>query len=191
MIVGITGTLGAGKGAIAEYLVKKKGFKHLSVREFLNKELVKRKLTLNRDNLVSVGNELRKNFGPSYIAESLYNTANKSRKDCVIESLRAPGEITALRMKGEFYLFAVDANPKLRYRRTVLIKEDIYQISFEEFTSNEKREMDSRDPTKQNLRKCIKMADYKFLNNVAVEELYREVERALEQINIKLASGKT
>jgi len=60
MIIGITGTLGAGKGTIASYLVKEKGFKHFSVREFLNKELQKRKLRLNRDNLVLVGNELRK-----------------------------------------------------------------------------------------------------------------------------------
>lgn len=191
MIVGITGTLGAGKGTIAKYFVKKKGFKHLSVREFLNKELVKRKLTLNRDNLVSLANELRKKFGPSYIAESLYLIAKKSRKDCVIESLRNPGEILALRNKGQFFLFAVDADAKIRFKRTTLLKEEIYKISFKEFVSNERREMDSSDPNKQNLRKCIEMADYAFINNGTVKELYKEVEKALEQTNITLASGKT
>ena len=51
MIIGITGTLGAGKGTIASYLVKEKGFKHFSVREFLNKELQKRKLLEQIKNL--------------------------------------------------------------------------------------------------------------------------------------------
>ena len=32
IIIGITGTLGAGKGTIVDYLVKQKGFVHYSVR---------------------------------------------------------------------------------------------------------------------------------------------------------------
>ena len=35
IIIGITGTLGAGKGTIVDYLCKKRGFLHYSVREFL------------------------------------------------------------------------------------------------------------------------------------------------------------
>ena len=34
-IIGITGTIGAGKGTIVDYLVKQKNFKHYSVRNFL------------------------------------------------------------------------------------------------------------------------------------------------------------
>ncbi|OGM04382.1 hypothetical protein A3E15_01300 [Candidatus Woesebacteria bacterium RIFCSPHIGHO2_12_FULL_42_9] len=182
MIIGITGTLGAGKGTIASYLVKEKGFKHFSVREFLNKELQKRKLRLNRDNLVLVGNELRKKYGPSYISESLYKLARKVGYDSVIESLRTPAEILALKKRAEFYLFAVDADPKLRYQRTILIKEEIYQIPFTEFIRNEKREMDSKDPNKQNLRKCIEMADYRFENSGEMKNLYKSVDEALKKI---------
>jgi len=35
LIIGITGTLGAGKGTIVEYLVKNKNFKHYSVSGYL------------------------------------------------------------------------------------------------------------------------------------------------------------
>ena len=35
-IVGITGTLGAGKGTVVEYLTQQKGFKHYSARGLLN-----------------------------------------------------------------------------------------------------------------------------------------------------------
>lgn len=46
LIIGITGTIGAGKGTVSDYLVNKKGFKHFSVREFLIKEINKRKSQL-------------------------------------------------------------------------------------------------------------------------------------------------
>jgi broad-specificity NMP kinase len=96
MIIGITGTLGAGKGTIAEYLVKKRRFHHFSVRKFLIQEIKKRKLPVNRDSMVFVANDLRKKFGGGYIVEALYEKAFKKRGNSVIESLRAPLEIEAL-----------------------------------------------------------------------------------------------
>ena len=38
MIIGITGTLGAGKGTVVDFL-KEKGFRHFSVRDYLIKIL--------------------------------------------------------------------------------------------------------------------------------------------------------
>ena len=58
-IIGITGTIGAGKGTIVDYLVKEKGYVHYSVREFLAEEVKKRGLEVNRDTLTEVGNDLR------------------------------------------------------------------------------------------------------------------------------------
>ena len=43
-IIGITGTLGAGKGTIVDYLVQKKGYLHYSVRAFLSEEVKRRGL---------------------------------------------------------------------------------------------------------------------------------------------------
>ena len=56
-IIGITGTIGAGKGTIVDYLVKEKGYVHYSVREFLAEEVIKRGLEVNRDTLTEVGND--------------------------------------------------------------------------------------------------------------------------------------
>jgi len=41
IIIGITGTLGAGKGTVVEYL-QEKGFRHYSARGFITKEVEKR-----------------------------------------------------------------------------------------------------------------------------------------------------
>jgi len=181
-IIGITGTLGAGKGTIVEYLVEQKEYKHFSVRGFIAEEIKARNLPLNRDSMVVVANDLRENNSPSYITDQLYIKAKESGKDCVIESIRTPGEINSLREKGDFYLFAVDADPKKRYERIRQRGSETDMISFETFIENEKREMISDDPNKQNLKRCIEVADVCFLNDGDIPDLYRQVEQYLIEI---------
>lgn len=182
-IIGITGTLGAGKGTIVDYLKKEKGFYHYSVRQFLLEEIRKRDLPENRDSMMIVANDLRAKHSPSYIIDQLYIRAIKSGKNAVIESLRTPGEIESLRKKGKFYLFAVDADTKLRYDRIRIRNSETDKISFETFLENEQREMSSTDQNKQNLQKCCEMADFVFTNNGAIKDLNKKVEKVIAQIN--------
>lgn len=185
IIIGITGTLGAGKGTIVDYLVKNKGFIHFSAREdVINKEIEKRSLPITRDNMVLVANDLRKNYGSSYVVEELFKMAQSSEKNCVLESIRTVGEIESLKNKGKFFLFAIDANQKTRYDRVQERKNaQSDNISFEKFVEQEETEMKSDDPNKQNLSKCIGMADYVFNNNGTFEELYKKVDEIISKIS--------
>ena len=182
MIIGITGTIGAGKGTIVEYLVSKKNFLHFSVRDFLIEIIEQRELPVNRDSMVAVANELRATFSPSYITDQLFERAVKSGQNGIIESIRAVGEIESLRNNPNFVLFAVDADIRKRYERISLRKSATDHIDFETFVSNEKREMTTTDPTKQNLGECIKKADYVFTNDNDIIDLHRAVEKVISDI---------
>ncbi len=183
-VIGITGTLGAGKGTVVDYLLKEKGFSHFSVRQFLLEEIRKRNLPENRDSMVVVANELRKSNSPSYITDQLYLQAVQSGNNAVIESIRTPGEIISLRKKGDFYLFAVDADPKTRYVRIKSRNSETDRIDYDTFIQNEQREMTSSDPYSQNLQKCREMADFVFWNDGTVNELYVKVEEVLRGIGV-------
>lgn len=184
LIIGITGTLGAGKGTIVDYLVQEKGFVHFSVRGFITNEINRQGLPVNRDSMVTVANKLRADHSPSYIIDQLYEQALLTGKNCIIESIRTPGEVDSLREKGNFMLFAVDADPLLRYDRIVMRNSETDRISYATFIANEEREMQSTDPAKQNIGKCIEAADYIFYNNSTVPDLYKRIEAELAQINI-------
>ena len=184
MIIGITGTLGAGKGTVVEVL-KERGFEHFSVRDFLTEEILRRGLEVSQGNMASIANDLRVKFGASYIVEELYLKAKRVDGDVVIESLRCPGEVEALKGRDGFVLWAVDADVESRYARIIDRKEscvDEKGFSFQKFMEREQAQMRNKDPAMQNLGVCIEMADVIFRNDWTVAELKGKVVRVLEQV---------
>ncbi len=188
MIIGITGTLGAGKTTTANYL-KSKGFKHYSVREFIAEEVTKRGLPINRDTLVNIGNELRAAHGPEYIVIELGKRATKEGGDAVIESIRAVGEATELK-KEHAFLLAVNANPRLRFERAKLESSATAPETMEQFIAQEEREMFSDDPSKQNIAAVMLRADYQILNNGTVGDLENQLDAALMYLQDALQTQK-
>jgi dephospho-CoA kinase len=134
---------------------------------------------INRESLIEKGNQLRSKYGPSALADLLYEEAQKTDQNCIIESIRTVGEIESLRSKGNFILLAVDADPKIRYERVVLRGSQTDKISFEDFVRQEEMEMKNEDINKQNVAECIKRADIVLRNDSSREVLEREIEICL------------
>ena len=182
-LVGITGTNGAGKGAIVEYLTSlSPPFVHLSMRTYLTDVILERNGTVNRDSMVLVANELRAKNGPSYLAEQLLEKAieqlQRGARGVIIESIRTIGEVEVLKSSG-LVLISVDAKPEVRYERVVLRQSSTDQISYITFVSDEKREMQNEEPHKQNLQACIQRADHSLMNNGTLEELHVQLGKLL------------
>ena len=183
VIIGITGTIGAGKGTVVEHLVKEKGFRHYSARNLISDEVTKLGLPLNRDSMTAVANQLRTEHGADYIARELFKQAKLNGVPSIIESIRTVGEIEALRHEEHFTLLAVDAPIELRYQRIVKRNSSTDHIDFEKFQAEEMREMSSLDLHKQNLSACIARANFTIQNTGNIAELERQVDEMLRAIN--------
>lgn len=182
LIIGITGTLGAGKGTVVDYLVNKKVFKHYSVSDYLKERLTKKGPEPNRDSLRIIANQIRERYGPDYITRKLFVKAKKEKHDAIIESIRNPKEARFIKSQKNGYLFAVDANQKTRYLRIQKRASEKDRVTFRQFKEQEKKELQSKDPNAQNLSKCISMANFKFDNNGTIRQLYEKVEKVLAKI---------
>ena len=180
MIIGITGSFGAGKGAVVDFLTKTKKFKHYSASGFIVEEIERRGLGVNRDSMTMVANELRNSFGSSYIIDSLYNKAKEVGGDVVIESLRAVAEVRRIKELGGVVL-GIDAKPEIRFQRSMLRKSVKDNVSYEKWLSQEKTESNQDDSTKQNIFGALAESDHIITNNGTIENLQAQVDQFLEK----------
>jgi dephospho-CoA kinase len=192
MILGITGTNGAGKGTVVEYLVHEKGFTHYSARAEIVAEIERRGLAVSRDTMNEVGTALRREHGPTYLSTIFMARAAESGvTDAVIESIRTVAEAENIKAKGGF-LLVVDADRRLRYERIAARASATDRVSFEEFCAQEDREMDSAEPENpavMNMRAVIAMADATVRNEGTVAELNAQTDAALARLASREAAA--
>ena len=185
MILGITGTIGAGKGTVVDYLVKEHGFTHYSVREEITEEIIRRGLPVNRTNMNEVATDLRRNNIPAYYTNLFMERAAKAGvTDYIMESIRNVREAENIKSHGGFIL-VVDADEKTRYGRVKGRGSHTDDVSFEEFQAHEAREMTSEnpsDPAYMNIRGVMDLADVTIMNDGSLKELHAKIEEALAKL---------
>lgn len=181
MILGITGSFGAGKGAVVEYLVAQRGFRHYSASGFITEEIELRGLPINRDSMTIVANDLRKAHGPSHVIDSLYTRAKVNGGNAVIESLRAVAEVRRIKELGGFVL-GINAAPELRYERAFARGSEKDHVTFEKWREQEQAESNPDDPAKQNIFGALQESTVIVDNNGSLEELHEKIDQILSGI---------
>jgi dephospho-CoA kinase len=177
MLIGLTGPNAAGKGAVAKYLMDQ-GFAYLSLSNVLREELRRRGENIERQNLLSLGNELRKSDGPGVLAERILERIIEG-PSCVIDSIRHPAEVEVLRRRSDFFLVLVDAPVEVRFERTRRRGREKDPGSFEAFLELEQRELSGKDEDHQQLFKTMQMADYTVRNDGSMQELEEKIDMML------------
>jgi len=175
MIIGLTGSMAAGKGTIADFLIQR-GFQHYSVEYFLIQELKKRGMIVNKDNLNGVYKEMQVENGKEYVIDTLYELAKKTGKDSVIESLNCVEEIELLKLKQNCFIVALDAAAHIRYERAMNKESEAGMMSLDEFLEAEDREK---------VMECVKLADFAIINEGTIAELKVKLSEAIEKFEGK------
>ena len=180
MIIGLTGSFGAGKGTVVEYLVATKGFKHYSTSNVIRDEIIARGMPLERDSYIVVGNDLRAQFGPAHLVDVCYVKAQAEGGDAIIESLRAVAEARRIKELGGVVV-GIDADPKVRYEHIVHRGGEKDHVSYEQWIEQERKETNPDDPTKQDIFGALKESEIVIHNNGTKDELLAQVEEALRK----------
>ncbi|MDZ7798539.1 MAG: AAA family ATPase [Patescibacteria group bacterium] len=184
--IGLTGKSGSGKDTAADYL-KEKGFFYYSLSDIIREECEKRGLEKKRDNLIKIGNELRKKNGPSVLADkTIRKIRNKNLDKVIISSIRNSGEVKSLKKLPKFILINVEVPVQIRFQRIKKRKrEDDSGVSLEKFKEQEERESLGNDPAKQQLNKVIQMSDYDIDNSGSLDNLYQGIDKVLKKENFE------
>jgi dephospho-CoA kinase len=180
MIVGVTGTNGAGKGTVVQYLAGE-GFKHYSARDFIVAEIGRRGLSVDRSSMREVANDLRKMHGPEYVIRSLYIQAEGAGGNAGLESIRTIGEVEFLRSK-HAPLLAVDAERRLRYERVTMRGSATDKVDFDTWVAQEEREWNNTAAYDMNIPAVMAMADYTIQNDGTLEELHAQIRDVLAKM---------
>jgi dephospho-CoA kinase len=179
MIIGITGTDGAGKGTVVQYLVDRYGFTHYSSRAIIVSHIPEG-VVVTRNQMRLTANELRARFGNDFlVTQAIERMKVEGVTRAVVESIRALAEADTLKRAGGV-LVAVDAEQVIRYARVQERRSESDKVTFEEFVHHEALEKDDPDPHGMQKAAVMALADYTFLNNGTVAELQTAIDAFIE-----------
>lgn len=181
VVVCVVGQPGSGKDTLADFLVKKKNFWHVSTGNIIREEMRARNIPIDRENMRIFSQDMRKKMGNSYPSNI---AASKIVCNTVISGPRNMAEVEVFKNKfGEnFILVAINTPIETRYER---IKNGRGRtgdnISFEEFKKQEEAEYSSGT---HELSKLLSMADYTVDNSQGENRMFYEMNTILEIRNI-------
>jgi len=181
IVIGLIGEKGAGKGAVADYLVSNYGATHYGTSKILRRTIEDLHLPANRDNYVKLAIVLKEGFWPSVIIDSLIKDIESNGSEIIIaDGIRMHGDVEPFRKKygKNFHLVYVTADLKIRYERTKKRKEKAGEdkTSLANFIAEEGR------LTEVSIHEVGTTADFVINNNKGEKELYQQVDKIIKRI---------
>ena len=183
-LLGISGTNGAGKDSIGEFLAEKHNWLFVSVTEILRAELRRQGKPIERTNLSALSAAWRKQYGLGVLIDKafdIYKSHQKEYEGLVISSLRNPGEADEVHKLGGQVIW-VDADPRVRYERIISRNrgsED--NKTFGEFLTEEQAEMQHIGHVATLSMEGVKQKSDIFIENSGnnLEKFFSELEQTL------------
>lgn len=182
MILGLTGTICAGKSCACEMLAQQ-GFRILSfgaeVKEFIKEDLESRG-PMTRERMQYWGRRAREIYSTDFWERRLFAKINEFDSErYVVDGFRYVEQVENFRRAYEdFYLVAIDAQPRLRYERMLARARPGDAKNWQEFLHIDARDLGAI--AGQETAKCIALADAIVMNNSTLEEFERSVKHVVE-----------
>ena len=168
VLIGLTGRNASGKSTLVGWF-SGKGLRSVSCSDSIRFWLRGQGLETTRDALIEGGRQLRRDGGAGVLAEMLLEILDG--EDAVVDSIRTPAEVEALRSRGDFTLIEVRADEESRWSRMTERGRPGDPTDRAVFLSQEAAEASSKDEAGQALDATAEMADITVLNDGLIEDL--------------------
>lgn len=169
MIVGLTGKNAAGKGEVLRFLATR-SFRPHSLSDEVRRDLERTGTATTRENMIERGRALRAGFGPGILAERIRDHLDESSHH-VVDSIRHPAEIAALRRSPDFLLIGITAPVEVRWERLRERARPGDPDTLEMFRRLEERESGEDAAGAQQLDRCLELADHLVANEGTIADL--------------------
>jgi len=173
MLIGLTGRNASGKSTLVAWFVSK-GMLSESCSDSIRAHLREQGVAESRSALIEGGRELRRMGGAGILAEMLLERLAGS--DAVIDSIRTPGEVEALRSREDFVLIEVRAGMEARWKRAQERARAGDALDRETFFAQEQSEAVAKDEAGQALDATADLADMILVNDGSIDELNADLE---------------
>lgn len=175
IVIGIAGMPGAGKG-IVRGIVKKMGYSVVVMGDVIRQEAKSRRLRPTPENLGMVMLKLRREKGPTVVADRCISKIENSENDVVVvEGIRSLHEVNEFRRHfPNFTLIAIHSSPETRFKRLFQRQRSDDPRGWDTFLERDLRELSV------GLGDAMATADYMILNEGPKTEFKRKTSEVLE-----------
>ena len=180
VLVGLTGRNASGKTTVVQWFAGR-GVRTVSCSDSIRAWLAEQGIEERREALIEGGRELRRRGGSGILAEMLLEALGGG--DAVIDSIRTPGEVEALRARDDFILIEVTAGADSRWARAQGRARPGDPADRATFVAQEESEEVASDEAGQALVATAEMADLILINEGTVEGLHEDLENLLERLS--------
>ncbi len=172
--MGLTGRNASGKSTLVSWF-SERGLRSVSCSDSIRDWLTEQGIETTRENLIQGGRDLRRNGGPGVLAEMLLEMLDG--QDAVVDSIRTPAEVEALRGRGDFVLIEVRADEESRWQRMTERGRAGDPTEKEAFLAQEEAEAESEDEAGQALDATARMAEITVVNDGTISDLEDRLEK--------------
>ena len=172
MIIGLTGSMGCGKGEVVKIL-EKEGYKYVTLSMMVREEARKRGIPEEREKLMEVGNSMRKEGGAGILAKRALETVKNSGHDkWVVDGIRNPAEIDELKNGENVHIVGIKTDLELLVERIISRNRESDAKTREDIVRKVNREWGEGEPADgQQVGKCMEKVDMLIDNNGTLEDL--------------------
>jgi len=180
VLVGLTGRNASGKTTVVQWFAGR-GVRTVSCSDSIRAWLAEQGIEESREALIEGGRELRRRGGSGILAEMLLEALGGG--DAVIDSIRTPGEVEALRARDDFILIEVTAGADSRWARAQGRARPGDPADRATFVAQEESEEVASEEAGHALVATAEMADLILINEGTVDGLHEDLENLLDRLS--------